>query len=126
MGVIGDSKFGINACKKIIVIAEEVVDRFVTSETPEKTMVVGFRVDAIVHEPWGGHPGSVQGFYYTDLDYIDRYSKETETIEDWEKWLDKWVYGVEDRSEYLKVLGVETIERLRANSLIKGAVDYGF
>lgn len=125
-GVIGDSKFGINACKKIIVVAEEVVDRFVISETPEKTMVVGFRADAIVHEPWGGHPGSVQGFYYTDLEYIDRYSKETETIDDWEKWLDKWVYSVNDRSEYLKILGVETIERLRANQLIKGAVDYGY
>jgi glutaconate CoA-transferase subunit A len=125
-GVIGDSKFGINACKKIIVIAEEIVDRFVISESPEKTMVVGFRVDAVVHEPWGGHPGGVQGFYYTDLKYIDAYSKETETLEDWEKWLDKWVLGVDDRKEYLKILGVERIEQLRAQSLIKGAVNYGY
>jgi glutaconate CoA-transferase subunit A len=125
-GVIGDSKFGINACKKIIVIAEEIVDRFVISESPEKTMVVGFRVDAIVHEPWGGHPGGVQGFYYTDLKYIDAYSKETETLEDWERWLDKWVLGVNDRKEYLKILGVERMEQLRAQSLIKGAVNYGY
>lgn len=125
-GVIGDSKFGINACKKIIVSAEEIVDRFVISESPEKTMVVGFRVDAVVHEPWAGHPGAVQGFYYNDLQYIFDYSKETETLEAWEKWLDKWVLSVSDRQEYLKVLGVEKIERLRAESLIKGAVNYGF
>ncbi len=125
-GVIGDTKFGINACKKIIVIAEEIVDRFVISESPEKTMVVGFKVDSIVHEPWGGHPGSVQGFYYTDLKYISDYSKETETLEDWEKWLEKWVLSVNDRSEYMKLLGVERLECLRANSLIKGAVDYGY
>lgn len=125
-GVIGDSKIGINACKKIIVITEEIVDRFVISESPEKTMVAGFKVDAVVHEPWGGHPGSVQGFYYTDLKYTFDYAKETETLEDWEKWLDKWVLGVDDRSEYLKVLGVERLERLRASSLIRGAVDYGY
>ncbi len=125
-GVIGDSKFGINACKKIVVIAEEVVDRFVISESPEKTMVVGFRVDAVAVEPWGGHPGCVQGYYYTDLEYIYNYSQETETIEGWEEWLEKWVLGVENRSQYVKLLGVEKIERLRANNLIKGAVNYGF
>ena len=125
-GVIGDSKYGINACKKIIVVAEEIVDRYVISETPEKTVVVGFRVDAIVHEPWGGHPGGVQGFYYTDLKNIYEYSKETETLEGWEKWLEKWVLGVENRAEYLKVLGVERLESLRAKSLIKGAVNWGF
>ncbi len=125
-GVIGDTKYGINACKKIIVSAEEIVDRFVISESPEKTMVVGFRVDAVVHEPWAGHPGAVQGFYYNDLQYISDYSKETEVIEAWEKWLDKWVLSVNNRQEYLKVLGVEKLERLRAESLIKGAVNYGF
>lgn len=125
-GVIGDSKFGINACKKIVVVAEEIVDRFVISECPEKTMVVGFRVNAIVHEPWGGHPGGVQGFYNTDLEYTFNYSQETETIEGWEKWLEKWVLNVENRAEYLKVLGIEKMERLRAKSLIKGAVNYGF
>jgi glutaconate CoA-transferase subunit A len=125
-GVIGDSKYGINACKRIIIIAEDIVDRFVISETPEKTLVVGFRVDAIVHEPWGGHPGSVQGFYNTDLEYIYNYSQEIETLDGWEKWLDKWVLSVNDRNEYLKVLGVEKMERLRAKALIKGAVNWGF
>jgi len=125
-GVIGDSKYGINACKKIIVVAEEIVDRHVISETPEKTMVVGFRVDAIVHEPWGGHPGGVQGCYYTDLKYIYDYSKETETPEGWEKWLEKWVLGIEDRAGYLRVLGVERLESLRAKTLIRGAVNWGF
>jgi len=125
-GVIGDSKFGINACKKIIVSTEEIVDRSVISETPEKTMVVGFRVDAVVHEPWAGHPGAVQGFYYNDLEYIFNYSKETETLEGWEKWLDKWVLSVSDRQEYLRVLGDKKIQQLKAKPLLRGAVNYGF
>lgn len=125
-GIIGDSKYGINACKKIIVSTEEIVDRAVISESPEKTMVVGFRVDAVVHEPWAGHPGAVQGFYYNDLEYIFNYSKETETLESWENWLDKWVLGVENRQEYLRVLGSEKLKYLKAKPLVRGAVDYGF
>ena len=125
-GIIGDTKYGINACKKIIVAAEEIVDKKIIMESPERTIVGAHKVDAVVHEPWGAHPSNVQGFYYTDLEYRFNYAKETKTIEDWENWLEKWITGVNDRQEYLKVLGEEKIKFLKAKSLIQGAVDYGF
>jgi glutaconate CoA-transferase subunit A len=125
-GFIGDTKYGINACKKIIVAAEEIVDKKVIMESPERTIVTSYKVDAVVHSPWGGHPSSMQGFYYTDLEYNSNYAKDTKTIEDWENWLEKWVTGVENREEYLKVLGEATIKKLKAKPLIQGAVDYGF
>lgn len=125
-GFIGDTKYGINACKKIIVAAEEIVDRKVIMESPERTIVTSHKVDAVVHEPWGGHPASMQGFYYTDLEYNFNYAKETKTLEDWENWLEKWVTGVNDRQEYLKVLGETKIKKLKAKPLIQGAVNYGF
>ncbi len=125
-GLIGDTKYGINACKRIIVAAEEIVDKKVIMESPERTIVGAHKVDAVVHEPWGAHPSNVQGFYYTDLEYRFNYAKETKTIEDWENWLEKWITGVEDRQEYLKVLGEDKIKFLKAKSIIQGAVDYGF
>lgn len=125
-GFIGDTKYGINACKKIIVAAEEIVDKKVIMESPERTIVTSHKVDAVVHEPWGGHPHNMQGFYYTDLEYNFNYAKETKTIEDWENWLEKWVTGVNDRREYLKVLGEKKIKKLKAKSIIQGAVDYGY
>ncbi len=125
-GLIGDTKFGINACKKIIVAAEEIVDKKVIMESPERTIVSAHKVDAVIHEPWGGHPSNMQGFYYTDLEYTFNYAKETKTIEDWESWLEKWITGVNDRKEYLNVLGEEKIKFLKAKSIIQGAVDYGF
>ena len=124
-GLVGDIKFGINACKKIIVITEEIVDTEVIQEIPNLTIVPGFRVSAIVKEPWGAHPGNVQGHYYTDLKYIFDYAKETKTIEDWEKWLEKWVLGVENRQEYLEVLGKDRVDSLRAKPKIGNGVDYG-
>ena len=125
-GLIGDTKYGINACKKIIVATEEIVDKSVIMESPERTIVGAHKVDAVVHEPWGAHPSSMQGFYYTDLEYRFNYAKETKTIEDWEKWLEKWVTGVDDRQEYLKVLGKDKVEFLKAKPIIQGAVNYGF
>jgi len=125
-GLIGDTKFGINSCKKIIVAAEEIVDKKVIMESPERTIVSASKVDAVVHEPWGGHPSYVQGFYYIDLEYRFNYAKETKTIEDWKNWLEKWVSGVDDREAYLKLLGTEKISKLKAKSLIQGAVNYGY
>lgn len=125
-GFIGDTKYGINACKKVIVAAEEIVDKKVIMESPERTIVTSHKVDAVVHEPWGGHPGSMQGFYYTDLEYRFNYARETRTLEDWENWLEMWVTGVNDRQEYLKVLGEEKINKLKAKPIIQGAVNYGW
>ena len=68
----------------------------------------------------------MQGFYYTDLDYRFNYAKDTKTIEDWENWLEKWVTGVNDRQDYLKVLGKDKVKFLKAKKIIQGAVNYGF
>lgn len=125
-GLIGDTKFGINSCKKIIVAAEEIVDKKVIMESPERTIVSANKVDAVVHEPWGGHPSYMQGYYYIDLEYRFNYAKETKTIKDWERWLEKWVTGIDDREEYLKILGDEKISTLRAKNIIQGAVNYGY
>jgi len=125
-GLIGDTKYGINACKEIIVATEEIVDKKVIMESPERTIVGAHKVAAVVHEPWGAHPSSMQGFYYTDLEYRFNYAKETKTIENWESWLEKWVTGVENRQEYLKVLGKEKMKFLKAKPIIQGAVNYGF
>ncbi|GAH20478.1 unnamed protein product, partial [marine sediment metagenome] len=123
---IGYTKYGINSCKKIIVAAEVIVDKKVIMESPERTIISAHKVNAVVHEPWGGHPSYMQGFYYTDLEYRFNYTKETKTLEDWKIWLEKWVTGVDNRQEYLKVLGEEKIKKLKAKSIMQGAVDYGF
>ncbi len=125
-GLIGDTKFGINSCKKVIVAAEEIVDKKVIMESPERTIVTANKVDAVIHEPWGAHPGYMQGHYYQDLAYRFDYSKDTKTIEDWENWLEKWVTGVNNRQEYLKVLGNDNIKKLKAKNIIQGAVNYGY
>lgn len=126
-GMLGDSKYGINACKKIIICPEEIVKPAVICECPDRTIVPGFKVDAvIIDDEWGAHPSNVQGYYYRDLDWYVTYCNEAKTIEGFERFMEKWVYSVENRQEYLKVLGESRVGSLKAKPLIQGEVNYGF
>jgi glutaconate CoA-transferase subunit A len=124
--VRGDSKHGINACERVIICAEEIVDTEVIKADPDRTVIPGFRVDAVVEEPWGSHPDFMQGYYDRDLEYYHMYGSETRTLEGFEKFLENWVYSVNDRKEYLEKLGVKKMMKLRARHALSGPVNFGY
>jgi glutaconate CoA-transferase subunit A len=124
--VRGDSKQGINACEKVVICAEEIVDTEVIRADPDRTIIPGFRVDAVVEEPWGCHPDYMQGYYDRDLEYYHTYGSETRTQEGFEKFLQEWVYSVNDRKEYLEKLGVKRLMKLRARHALSAPVHFGY
>ena len=67
-GSLGLDRMGINACKKIVVTTEEIVDPEVIRRDPNRTLVPGMRVAAVVEEPWGAYPIHLAGYYDSDLD----------------------------------------------------------
>jgi len=103
-GLLGDSKYGINSCAKVILCVEEIVDREVVRRDPNRTIIPGLKVNAVVEEPWGGHPSYVTGHYEMDWGYFLYYDEATRTPEGFAEYLGKWVYGVKDRREYMKLL----------------------
>jgi len=125
-GLIGDSKYGINSCSKVIICAEEIVDTEVIKKDPNRTIIPGFKVSAVVEEPWGAHPSYVSGYYDMDWRFFSFYDKATETLEGFEDYLKEWVYGVEDRSGYMKKIGKKNIGELRPKPWSGNAVDYGY
>jgi len=48
------------------VVVEELVDEAVVRADPNRTIIPGIVVDAVVVEPWGAHPSYVQGHYDRD------------------------------------------------------------
>ena len=46
------------AARKVIVTVEEIVDSEVLRRNPDRTVLPGFRVDAVVEVPYGAHPTS--------------------------------------------------------------------
>jgi glutaconate CoA-transferase subunit A len=125
-GLLGCQKEAAFAAERVIVVVETLVDEAVIRADPNRTVIPGLIVDAVVVEPWGAHPSYVQGAYdrdntfYRDWDAISREAASTDA------WLDEWVYGVSGRAEYMAKLGAERVAGLRpSGSAPSGSVDYG-
>lgn len=125
-GLYGAQKEVAFASKQVIVVAEEIVPTSVVRADPNRTLVPGFIVSHVVHEPWGCHPSYVQGHYDRDNDFYVAWEDISKDEATYAKWLDEWVYGVEDRAAYMKKLGDAVAARLKAKPRRAEGVDYGF
>ncbi len=124
LGVVVD---GARAARKIIVVAEEIVEPQVIASDPNRTLVPGFLVAAVVHEPGGAHPSPVQGYYGRDHAYFSQYHEQTRRLEDFEEWLAQWVVQVSDRQQYRKLLGAERLESLAVKEhAFSAPADFGY
>ena len=65
-GPTGVSAAAGKASRTVIVVAEELVEPAVIRSDPNRTLVPGFLVTAVVHLPGGAHPSPVQGHYNRD------------------------------------------------------------
>ena len=104
-GPWGVSQEAALAAKAVIVLADEIVERAVIASDPNRTIVPGTKVTAVVHEPGACHPSPLQGRYRRDHDFYREYHAATRTAEGQSAWLAEWVTGVPDRAAYLAKLG---------------------
>lgn len=129
-GILGDAPWSERACKKVIVSCEEIVTREDIGRDPNRTILPGYKVAAVVHAPFGAHPKHCQGCYDVDRPFISKYIKGSKTVEGWKKFMDEWVYGVSDRAEYLKkyvdTFGMQKFLDLKARDISSSSVNYGF
>jgi glutaconate CoA-transferase subunit A len=125
-GQICDDEWGTRAAKRIIVTAEEIVDTEVIRRDPNRTIIPGFRVDAIVEAPFGAHPYQVQGYYDLDLDFRMMYTKMSKKRETFLEYLDEWIYSIDNHEQYLEKLGIKRLLKLRAGVYTSSSVNYGY
>jgi glutaconate CoA-transferase subunit A len=111
-GSLGVAVDGARAARKVIVVAEEIVSPEVIASDPNRTLIPGFLVAAVVAEPWGAHPSPVEGYYGRDHAFFHQYHEQSQRIEDFENWLTRWVLGLPDRREYMNQLGACRVEAL--------------
>lgn len=124
-GLLGVQKEATFAARQVIVVVEEVVDEAVIRADPNRTLIPGLVVDAVVHEPYGAHPSYVQGYYDRDNDFYLQWDELSRDEAVTRAWLEEWVYGVQDRAEYVAKMGPEAWDRLRPGEAWAGPVDYG-
>ncbi len=114
--IIGDEFHDVDiaiAAKHCIVTCEELVSNEEIRLDPTKNSIPCFCVDAVVHAPYGAHPSQCYGYYDYDNAFFKMYDVVSKTQEDFDKFLDEWVYGVENHEAYLNKLGATRLLDLR-------------
>ncbi|HEY6679494.1 MAG TPA: CoA-transferase, partial [Actinomycetota bacterium] len=124
-GLLGCQKEAAFAAKRVVVVCEEVVDESVVRADPNRTVIPGLIVDAVVEEPFACHPSYAQGYYDRDnrfyLDW-EATSRDPETLA---AWLREWVFGLETHRDYVEKMGADRWESLRPGDAPSGQVNYG-
>jgi len=124
-GIIGEQKEAAFASERVILTTEEIVDEDVIRSDPNRTLIPGFIVDAVCHVPHCSHPSYSQGYYDRDNAFYLEWDKISADSEKLKSWLDEWVFGVKDRSDYWDKLGSEVHERLNVSTRPIIPVEYG-
>jgi glutaconate CoA-transferase subunit A len=124
-GVLGVQKEAAFAAKRVIVVVEEIVDETIVRADPNRTIIPGIIVSALVHEPWGAHPSYAQGYYDRDNAFYVEWENISRDAARLDQYLDEFVYGVRDRAEYVRKLP-DVAGRLAASEQVCAGVNYGF
>ncbi len=126
-GGSGVTKEAALAAQKIIVVVEEIVSKKVIQRDPNRTLIPGFLVNAVIPQPWSAHPSPMQGYYNRDHEKYMTYHQESKERQGYLNWLEQWVLGVKDREGYLRRLGEEKMKSLLVKRHRKSLpVDYGY
>lgn len=102
------------ASKRLIISTEEIIDTEEIRKYPEHTLIPYYLVDAVVHAPFGSHPGEMAYLYWRDEDHIKLYLSSSESEEGIAQYLDRYVHGVKNHEEYMRLIGgKEKMEELK-------------
>jgi glutaconate CoA-transferase subunit A len=124
-GLLGCQKEAAFAADRVIVVVEELVEESVVRADPNRTIIPGLIVDAVVVEPFGAHPSYVQGTYDRDNRFYLDWDAITRDEDVLQAWLRDWVYDLDDRAAYMEKLGAERLASLKPGLAPSGSVDYG-
>jgi glutaconate CoA-transferase subunit A len=124
-GLLGCQKEAAFASKRVVVVCEEVVDESVVRADPNRTVIPGLIVDAVVEEPFACHPSYAQGYYDRDNPFYLDWEATSRDPEALAAWLKEWVFGLETHRDYVEKMGAERWDSLRPGDAPSGQVNYG-
>jgi glutaconate CoA-transferase subunit A len=101
------------AASTVLVTAEEIVPEEQIRDHPDRTVIPGFVVDALVHVPFGAFPHECYGLYEADFEHFDEYAasftaRGSPGVAD---YLERYVYGPPAFTDYLDLFGGARLAR---------------
>jgi glutaconate CoA-transferase subunit A len=113
-GIVGEDIEGSRCGKKLIILAEELIDEVEIRNRPDQTKIPATYVDHIVVLPYIAHPMMCHDYYDYDLEHLMMFHKLTKTEEGWQEYLNNHILGIDDHFGYLDLVGWERLHKLRA------------
>ncbi len=93
------------ASTKVIVTAEEIVDTEILRRNPDRTVLPGFIVDAVVEVPYGAHPTSFFPYYTYDSNFHWKWVEVARDPDKATAFLNNYIYAPTTQEEYLETVG---------------------
>jgi glutaconate CoA-transferase subunit A len=124
-GVLGCQKEAAFAADRVVVVVEELVDPDVIRRDPNRTVIPGLIVDAVVVEPRACHPSYAQGYYDRDNRFYLDWDDVARDRDRLSAWLDEWVFALQSHAEYVEKLGAERWASLTPAEAWSDPVNYG-
>jgi len=95
------------AAATVLVTAEEIVPEEEIRLHPDRTVIPGFIVDALVHVPYGSYPHECYGLYDAEPEHFSVYvdginQRGAAGVQD---YLERYVYGPATHADYLALFG---------------------
>jgi glutaconate CoA-transferase subunit A len=113
-GIKGEDVEGARAGKKVIVLAEEIVDTEFIRAQPDQTIIPNIYVTHVVECPWGSFPMMVYNYYDYDMEHVRMYYDQCKTEEGWQKYCEDYITSVNSHAEYLQKIGMECLMKHKA------------
>jgi glutaconate CoA-transferase, subunit A len=108
------------AARHLILTTEKIVESKKIRQEPWKTVIPFYLVSAVVETPFGSHPCQMPYQYFFDEEHIGEWLSESATEEGVQRYLEKYVYGVNDFAEYIRCVGgTQKMEKLARIELFK-------
>ena len=103
------------ASEHVILSCEELVPSEQLRKDPWLNCFPHTIVDAVVHQPHGAHPTACYRCYDYDATHLDEYRNIAMDDSEFYEYLETYIFGVNDFSEYLALIGRDRLEEIKAS-----------
>ncbi len=102
------------ASKRVIITTERLVNNAEIRNDPTATAIPFYMVDAVIEVPYGSYPGNMPYLYFSDEEHLAHWLKAEKDPEEFEKFLDYYIYSVPTFEDYLiRCGGLKRMEELQ-------------
>lgn len=87
LGPLWDTQPMVGSAERVLLTAEEIVPKSEIKKAPERTLIPGFKVEAVSLVPFGSYPTSCYQYYDYDAEHLREYAKASARADSFEGYL---------------------------------------